>query len=279
MTIRRGDRDRPVPADAPAADQPITVPSPAAPTPIVSSPAAQPPATGGVGAVPPPGAPREVSQPLKPEAIAAMAAKARANERTLEPLKPPGQLSPVAEAVAQTLAVEGVVPIAPEGPVPVPLPPAPVASASQAIDPNDDPVTAEPLRGKPQPIVDPGKAITGGFGLPAGGSGAAGYYPLDGTELVALVETLLDEIHAIIHADLRFGIAATYANASVEVKLTIASAGTDEPLEIVARRRESDEFGGVETPADAIRDELGLPKPRKQMVVSGSGERSLVDVV
>ena len=222
--------------------------------------------SGAFGSAPV-GAPYEVSKPLTNEARRDMARKARANEKTLEPLKyatapipervtvrPPQPVAPpepvaevpetvdaatgepvltgaaysaqeaevasrveVSPAIAQVehaakvLAIEAA-PVLEPGRVedkPQPQGAVHVVKAAHTgkevgkvisyanvvetepdlagvVDPNDDPVTAQPLRGKPKPITDPGKTITGGFGEMLD----AQYAPMQGDELAALARKL-----------------------------------------------------------------------------------------
>lgn len=134
------------------------------------------------------------------------------------------------------------------------------------------------------------KEITGGFG----DSGEAQYYPLNGEELRQLVLALCDTVVAEIANDLRFSMGLVYPRAKVRIRVEVEGHAEDNnagfviekvrvpkegqpgstPLD-VARQRASDvifvvsvgrqefaEDGHSDAPPDAMRDELGLEKPR-----------------
>lgn len=141
--------------------------------------------------------------------------------------------------------------------------------------------------------------------------GEAQYFPLDGNELKELVFALMDEMADRIKNDLRFSMAMTYprVRAVVEIRVEgfaedadagfqiqkilapkdgkpgstpedVASARADSICFVVrALRQEVSQDGETELPPDAIRDELGLAKPRKTIVEDGMGRQSFVDVV
>lgn len=259
------------------------------------------PVTGGMTA-PPADAPREVSQPLTPEAIAEMSAKARTNERTLAPLTfdvDPTAVPPETETVGE---VEAPLPVvaAPMGPV-VP------SKYVEAVSKQDYPAasnTESPTRGAPGTVPVPSARKTaplqpvGGFGEPENE-----YFPLDGRELKTVLEQLMDELHARLQNDLRFSIAVTYPRVRAKVQIVIEGEADDQgftidrvmppyektPLAEAQRRGDSVVFvvaqvmqeftedGQVDTPPDGMRDKLGIPKPRKHRVQTGAGS-SLVDV-
>lgn len=140
--------------------------------------------------------------------------------------------------------------------------------------------------------------------------GEAQYFPLSGDELRQLVLALFDTIAQQIQNDLRFSMALTYprVRAIVEVRveghaeddnagfeitkikepkegeaggtaLEVARARANEVVFVVqAFRQEFTPGGESDQPPDALRDELGLAKPRKQMVDS-AGRPTFVDVV
>lgn len=242
----------------------------------------------GAFEAPPAGAPAETTQPLSQALVDAQIATARANERELPPFNPqPGapvpDESPEPPASRLTEAVQALH----QG---TPRAQQPAASDSDS-----------PSRGMPRPIADPGKQITGGFGL----AGEAQYYPLDGNELRELVRGLMDLLNDRIQNDLRFHPAITYPRVACRVVLEVEGysdkgnfqivqhllpgKGDKTPLEIartkgdevcfcvIASRQEFSPEGESLDPPDKLRDELGLPKPRKQMVQAGAG-RQLVDV-
>lgn len=231
--------------------------------------------TPGAFQAPPENAPRELSQPLDPALVQTQLDRARANEKALAPLKPQGAAPPIALSEALT---------------PRPADRSHQPAASQ---------TDSPSRGIPQPIADPGKVITGGFG----DAGEAQYYPLDGSELKELVRHLMDELNSRIEDDLRFHIAITYPRIRARVIIEVEGYAQEHgfqiqreiarektPVEIarlhgdqvvfalVALRQEFDQEGTAENPPDRMRDELQIPKPRKQYVGTGMA-RSLVDTV
>ena len=271
----------------------------------------------------PPNAPREVSQPLTAEALQAMQDAAAAHERELPPFNPPAVQRQAADAAA--LATGQPVPVRPEeAKLHRPNRPAPATTPVETIDrvadagtvsqrlaavltprPERDPNepfqpaasnTDSPSRGIPQPILDPGKRITGGFGVP--GVGATQYFPLDGYELRQLVERLCDRLKSRVADDLRFMRAMTYPRAFVRLDLTVECWGAalqhhdipvveaphdKTPIEIAReyadevlfvlreQRREFDDAGTPETPANAIREEISAPIPYKQPIHTSAG--------
>ncbi len=263
------------------------------------------PATGGIGIAPPPGAPTdEVSMPLQPQLIAEQAAKARQNERQLEPLTYPQQ-TPQTESngvVAASGAVQEPKPVqAASGQLPKTFQMAKADPKSEfPAGSNSD----SPTRGLPGTAPVPAARATSPLTVIGGfGESEAEYFPLDGRELKTLVEQLLDELHARITNDLRFSVAVTYPRVSAKLQLIVEGEADDQafmvervmvphdktPLDVAqafadsvsfvvrAQRREFDDKGDVESPADSLRDELGLPKPRKHSVGTGVG-RTMVDV-
>ena len=243
------------------------------------------PAEGAVGKPPPPGAPIETSQPLSPELIREQLAKARQNERTLEPLTykdskvaaQPGPssvitgksvtgLDPFYQRVVADRQPESVEIVADE---PLPTDIAPAASN-----------TDSPTRGVPGTApVPPGRKrpppqVLGGFG----GMADQQYFPLNGAEALTLARQLLDELHAKIANDLRFSMALTYPKLSMKLQLVVGAAVDNDGFTVTAQRREFAEDGKVETPPDAMRDELGIPKPGKHFVRDAAGKPKLVDV-
>src|SRR5574340_798912 len=269
---------------------------------------------------PPPGAPRETAQDLRPELVAEQLAKAQRNERALPPLtfspgaspapiQPPApqRSTPVAAGPA---AGPAVLPLTAPGdellPSPIILTDAdPLREAVQQIHAaapkTHQPAASDsdsPARGIPRPIADPGKQITGGFGHAL----EQQYFPLDGQELKTLVQTLLDDLRQQIENDLHFTIAITYPRVTVRLRLDVTGYTEDEGFSITkarghektpepiaqfagtpfehaleAVRREFDEQGEPENTPDRLRDEMGLEKPRKQVVESG-GQRMIVDI-
>jgi hypothetical protein len=269
------------------------------------------PATGAVGVEPPPDAPIEVSQPLQPDAgrivladprtglptgeVVDPAARARANERELAPLRYERPAAPAAQSGVTGKAIDGLDPFYAQE----------VARRAALPDAKEFPAASNsdsPARGLPGTAAVPLRqtkslALTGGFG----DTGEAMYYPLDGQELLALSEALCDRLVDRIRNDLRFSMALTYPRAAVRLQLIVEGEVDDQgftieyvdkkdqtPLEVAQQhgqsvvfvlteeRREFTSTGEVESPPDAIRDELGLVKPRKQYVQTGMG-RQLAD--
>ena len=287
-----------------------------------------PPVEGSAGAVPPPHAPRETTQPLQPGAVKDMLAKAIANEKELKPLHfgpgpTPAQIPTKPSPVIQPRPVDPTAPprpaslkpsdAVPGDPVPVDAGPADrVDSTASAADPagpdtrvptpTDTPDTPEalsaeflkehpaasntdtPARGIPK-VQPPDKAITGGFGHEP-----SQYFALDGTEVRAVAEKLLDSIRDQMAHDLRFGIACCYPQVLITATITITGSGHEAPTNdvdhtvtaenTVALRPTTETLLTLtafavdddQTPADALRDKAGLKKPRKQLVTTSMGK-------
>lgn len=252
---------------------------------------------GGTFTAPPPDAPMQVAEPLAPSTLAEQLAKARANERELTPFVPPAASTPAVPTAgadapqpsASGAPADGSAPAVPPRQVQTPreVVAAPVFKRPAESD------TDSPTRGIPKPIQDPGKVITGGFGSLE----SAQYFALDGSELRELVLSLMDSIADRIRNDLRFAPAITYPRVTARVQVQIEGYAEDHgfvvekvkadertPLEVaktkadevvfvvVEQRREFDAEGNPENPPDRVRDELGLPKPRKQFVQAGAAK-------
>ena len=71
-------------------------------------------------------------------------------------------------------------------------------------------------------------------------------------------------------SDLRFGIAASYPEYALTLTLTVKAYPGDPGFTLSRHRREFDEQGEPETPPDALREELGLAIPRRQVAMAGS---------
>lgn len=268
--------------------------------------------TEGTFGAPPPGAPQEVTQDLKPDLLAEQLARARSNERELPPLtfspgvpapiQPPTPL-PAPTGAATPAAVESTAP--PSGIVltdaPNTLAEAVAHRTGSALIQGHQPAasnTDSPSRGIPKPVTDPGKVITGGFGHAM----EAQYFPLDGLELRKLTEQLLDQMREQIQNDLHFTVAICYPRVAVRLILEVSGYTQDEGFRIqkgvahektpedvataagtpfqnvlVEQRREFDENNEPVDPPDRIRDSLGLRKPHKQQIETGGG-KMIVDV-
>lgn len=252
-----------------------------------------PKASEGTFAPPPPGAPQEVTAPLSSEVLSTQLATARQNERTLAPFSPAAS-TPASPTGAAAPALPPAVPPAVTPIAAAPVVPPPVVERKSHPAASD---TDSPTRGIPRPIADPGKAITGGFGQLS----EAQYFPLDGFELKQLVLALMDDMAKRVENDLRFSIAVCYPRVTARVKIEVEGWAEDAgfviekvtehdktPVEVAAERAESvvfvvseyrrefDETGEPENPPDRLRDELHLPKPRKQFVQAGA-HRMIVD--
>lgn len=251
---------------------------------------------------PPPDAPREWSQPLQADLIAEQQAKARQNERALKPLDfVPTKVNPLTKTDPQAASHAVQAPAAVQAasvartPAPVVAPPADHQPAASNTD--------SPSRGAPGTAPVPSaraKAplrILGGFG-----EAEAEYFPLDGHELRLLVEVLLDELYNRVQNDLRFSVAMTYPRLKATLQLLVEGEleetgfaiervvvkdqtpvavaqerGDSVVFVLVAKRREFDDHGEVESPANAIREEIGVEIPRKQQIENGLG-KMLADV-
>ncbi len=256
------------------------------------------PAAGHVGVEPPADAPREVAQPLTAEAITRMQANARANERELAPLRAPGTPLPVDDGRVQPASHEV------QAPEPVKAAPGYKQVAPRADEFPAGSNTDTPKRGLPGTAPVPAGRkyaplnVTGGFGESEGE-----YYPLDGGEALELAKELIAGLYARIQDDIRFTRAQVYPRLSMTVQLIVEGEADDQvmkiekimpphdktPLEVAKsrgdsvvfvvkeQRREFNDAGEVETPADAMRDELGLKRPGKRQIGSGQN-KSLVDV-
>lgn len=138
----------------------------------------------------------------------------------------------------------------------------------------------------------------------------AQYFPLQGDELKELVLALFDDLAARIANDLRFSMALVYPrvraiveirveghaednNSGFEIRKILApkdgeKGGTPEEIArqradqivfvIQALRQEFTPEGDSDQPPDALRDALHLPKPRKQIIETTTGQ-AFVDIV
>ncbi len=262
----------------------ILTDAPTVPTPPPHPPPPTPPPPPPPAAVPAASTLRRVSKPMP--SVSAIAVESTPIEET------------AGEMFRANANPEDVAPI--EEPAPA-LPPATVTEPAlppilphQRAGSNSD----SPSRGVPQPIADPGKRVTGGFG----DVGEAQYFALDGIELRRVIDSLLTELQRRIADDLRFSMAATYPRVNARVAIEVSCYGNDSSFQIVnhyvkektpieiARRHaeeccfviqaehvEMTESGESVTPPDKIRLELGLPVPRKQAVQTPGG-RMIVDL-
>lgn len=165
--------------------------------------------------------------------------------------------------------------------------------------------TDSPSRGMPTAITDPGKKITGGFG----DAGEAMYYPLDGSELRAVINGLMDQIRTRLMDDLRFSLALTYPRVRARVEVIVEAYAQETqiipavavpaalgqpgstPLDIarhygdevvfvvVGSRQEFDGAGDADTAPNAMRLEVGLQVPAKRRVDTPDGRGAIVDLV
>ena len=88
-------------------------------------------------------------------------------------------------------------------------------------------------------------------------------------DLVQAIDALFAAFMAEIKSDLRFGIAAAYPEYALTLTLGVTAYPGDAGFTLLRHRREKNEFGEVETPPDALREELGLTVPRRQIALSG----------
>lgn len=151
-------------------------------------------------------------------------------------------------------------------------------------------------------------------GISRGGFSDVGeeqYNPLNGAEVWELILSKFDELVKQCPNDLRFSMALTYPRVRVRVRIEVEGAAEDKDggftiekiiapkagqpggtaLEIARQRanqivfvveamkQEFTEGGESDTPPDQIRDELGLSKPRKQIIHGQMpGQQWMVDV-
>lgn len=161
----------------------------------------------------------------------------------------------------------------PKSEVPVPDPGAPRRPAESNTD--------SPSRGQPKFQADPGKQVTGGWGADGGGQ----YFALDGLELAQVADQLFFQLKQQIKGDLRFGLACVYPQVRLRLLLQVDGVdpgatvneqkfdlGATRVLDLVELMQDDDA-----TPADALRDQAGLLKPRKQLVQAGA-TRIMVDI-
>ncbi len=157
-----------------------------------------------------------------------------------------------------------------------PLPPAPSEFRRPAESDTDS-----PSRGIPRPLPAD-KQITGGWGADGGGGS---YYALDGSEIQNVALALMAQLKTAMAQDLRLGIAITYPQVRIRVQLLIDGSSPDAQVndakfELGASRLvtlEAIEQDDDDTPADALRDVAGLPKPAKQLIRAGAAH-IMVDV-
>lgn len=305
------------------------------------------PAEGHAGLRPPAGADLTPTQPLTADAGTIIDTdgyahrpldKARANERELQPLTYKDSVQQAAAELAGTVAVPGVVQAVPQvkAAVVAAKPPVVAPVTSKAPDPTQPAAsnTDSPSRGIPgtahSPHRNPKRApltVEGGFG-----SGSGEYFALDGTEmkaclnqlleeilgqaendhrvvgmaalttaevtlqailradtddqtvtmdrggvnlntdgnLVALITDVCDALHRDLQTDMRLQMSWAYPQYGATLTLTVKAHAADPGFTLVKHRREFDEAGDPETPPDALREELGLPVPGRQVKMAGS---------
>ena len=140
--------------------------------------------------------------------------------------------------------------------------------------------------------------------------GEAQYFPLSGDELREVILSLFTDLTKRIDNDLRFSMALTYPRVRARVLIEVEGMADDDnagfvierlfvpkigdpgstPVEIARAKADKVVFvvqavkqevapdGQSDTPPDQFRDDLGLPKPRKQ-IVQFAGRESFVDVM
>ena len=295
--------------------------------------------TGG-GAVPPPDAPIEQSQPLTPGAIAEHRRRAQQNEQTLAPFNPTQRRSPLPTAPiitsavpqpvgTQTVVGDGIASLVADVFDEPPIAQAQTPTAEELlVDQYEDhiPALSDEDR-KRMPAASSGDSPSRGIlpnltppkgdkfeGIPRGGFGdpsMAEYTPLNGDELLQLV---LSEGHALLERcknDLRFSMAITYPRVRLRVSVEVEGSMDDKdndfridrvhvpkaghqgatPKEVAhamgaddvvfvlsSTRQEFDGEGQSDEPPDALRDSIGIEKPRKTAINVG-GYQMFVDIV
>jgi hypothetical protein len=261
--------------------------------------------TGGIGIAPPPGADMTPSQPLQPDAgtiidLEGVAQrpidKARENERELAPLKPAGAPGSAGAVQAANGSVQTPREVVAAGPAPsqrgANRPPDASRPAASA---EEDPVEAGPSRGMPGTAYSSHRnpklqrlEVGAGFG------GPGEYFALDGTEVAETIRQMLGELDQHLNTDLRFSVAAAYPRYSITLTARVEAEAGDQSFDItlirgkekepeevamqhcdkvvfvvMRQRREFDDVGEVETPPDALREELGLVVPGRRVVSTG----------
>lgn len=162
------------------------------------------------------------------------------------------------------LQIPDLPPFDPTAAIPDPNPPVHQPAASE---------TDSPSRGIPKPTVL-GKEITGGWGQES-----AQYFALDGAEIQTLAASLFQELTDRMAANLRFGMACCYPQVRVRVVVQVDGSSEATPIhdarfDLPAARLltlTATVQDNPETPADALRNQHGLPKPRKQVTQTGGG--------
>lgn len=89
-------------------------------------------------------------------------------------------------------------------------------------------------------------------------------------DLVATITAVCDRFHADLQTDMRLQMACAYPQYGATLTLTVKAHAADPGFTIVKHRREFDEAGEPETPPDALREELGLPVPGRQITMAGN---------
>ena len=197
-------------------------------------------------------------------------------------------LTSVAAALAESLESRGKgldpAPATEGAPTPGEEPDARSADGEEgtALVPNPFPAgssTDSPSRGIPHPSQDPGKTVTGGFGV-----GAMEYFALDGSEVAAIATRLVQRLLKQVTTDLRLGLAITYPQVRIRAAILIDGASEDATVHSQAfdlvdaeiLHLEAVEVDDPETPPDALRIEAGLDRPYKRVVQMGAG-RTIAD--
>jgi hypothetical protein len=89
-------------------------------------------------------------------------------------------------------------------------------------------------------------------------------------DLVALITAVCDALHTDLQSDMRIQMSWAYPSYGAILTLTVKAHAADPGFTIVKHRREFNEAGDLETPPDALREELALPIPGRQIVVQGA---------
>jgi hypothetical protein len=97
-----------------------------------------------------------------------------------------------------------------------------------------------------------------------------GPLPNERGDLVETVTRLCDGAHKDITTDMRLQMSWSYPQYGAALTLTVKAHTGDPGFTLVKHRREFDEAGEPETPPDALREELGLPVPGREIKMAGS---------
>ncbi len=89
-------------------------------------------------------------------------------------------------------------------------------------------------------------------------------------DLVDLITNVCDALHKDLQSDMRLQMSWTYPQYGAILTLTVKAHAADPGFTIVKHRREFNEVGEPETPPDALREELRIPVPGRQITMAGA---------